>query len=165
MPRLPPVSIAREQSAESRPLRPPLATGLDFHQHLPLLLKLSHKVFKVLTPDRVVIACIVGKSDHGRLYNSYYTDVHGQTRRRSAVSQLFSITPPTHRRALVKLATHGPTLSAVNVGRQTWFLIYLLFFAVFSGKLWHFVVKFSTFIVGRRAIQSPLQRDFLGDLC
>ena len=70
----------------------------------------------------------------------------------------------------LKPATHEPKLSADIDDRQCWLVcrgsrqcratnltfiftcLLVVFFAVFSGKLWHFVVKFPTFIVGRRAI-------------
>jgi len=62
-------------------------------------------------------------------------------------------------------ATHGPALSVDNVCRQcrptnvTFNFAYLLFFAVFLSKAVAFCREISHIIVGRRAIQSPIQHD------
>ena len=47
---------------------------------------------------------------------------------------------------------------SARLTKLTFNFTYLLLFAVFSAKLWHFVVKFPTVIVERRALQSPIQQ-------
>jgi len=47
------------------------------------------------------------------------------------------------------------------------FYLLVVFLPFFSGKMWHFGMKFPTISVGRRAIQSRVQRDrfFVRDYC